>query len=178
MKLRMARRRPWWHFLFLGLAVLVLGSAVALAVWPRPRPVLLRGTLLTPAGPLADGWLLIQNQMITSVTADKPAVAEAIEIDTGGIILPGLIDLHNHISYDVLPAWTPPQVYADRYEWQNDPLYVELISQPYDHLVQGLRRFCDMNTYGELRALVGGTTSILATADPGCISGLVRNLDF
>jgi hypothetical protein len=34
-----------------------------------------------------------------------------------------------------------------------------------------------MNTYGELRALAGGTTSMLATADSNCIRGLVRNLD-
>jgi hypothetical protein len=35
-----------------------------------------------------------------------------------------------------------------------------------------------MNAWGELRALVGGTTSILATRKQSCIHGLVRNLDW
>src|SRR5215212_6802656 len=35
-----------------------------------------------------------------------------------------------------------------------------------------------MNSWGELRALVGGTTSILATGRVACVHGLVRNLDF
>src|SRR5262245_11722388 len=35
-----------------------------------------------------------------------------------------------------------------------------------------------MNAWGELRALVGGATSIMATQRMPCIHGLVRNLDF
>ena len=38
--------------------------------------------------------------------------------------------------------------------------------------------FCDMNKWGELRALVGGTTSIMTTQQQPCIHGLVRNLDY
>jgi hypothetical protein len=35
-----------------------------------------------------------------------------------------------------------------------------------------------MNAWGELRALVGGTTSIMTTHQFSCIHGLVRNLDY
>ena len=52
----------------------------------------------------------------------------------------------------------------------------EVVRTAYDNLRDS--QFCNMNTYGELRALVGGVTSILETRDQPCIQGLVRNLDY
>jgi len=47
------------------------------------------------------------------------------------------------------------------------------------------RRFCDLDEYAELQALMGGTTSILGldlvdenAPPPSCIRGLARNLDY
>jgi cytosine/adenosine deaminase-related metal-dependent hydrolase len=98
-------------------------------------------------------------------------------MNTGGIIYPGLIDLHNHLSYDVFPRWHPAHLYSDRYEWRTDPDQKTRVGSPYSYLTDH-DLFCNMNTYGELRALAGGATSVLATANAGCIRGLVRNLDY
>jgi cytosine/adenosine deaminase-related metal-dependent hydrolase len=140
-------------------------------------PTLLRGTIVTPDTVIADGWILVRDGRIRSASATKPAAPDAIELDTGGMIFPGLIDLHNHVSYNVFPRWDPPHAFANRYEWRADPEHMRLVNDPYDQLIKA-GFFCDMNTYGELRALLGGTTAILTTAPEGCIAGLVRNLDF
>jgi len=141
------------------------------------QPILLEGTIVTPASVIQNGWVLVQDGKISLVSASKPNAPNAIEVNTGGIIFPGLIDLHNHITYDVFPRWQPSQLYSDRYEWRVDPIYVKQVKDPYDYLLNH-DYFCDMNTYGELRAMAGGTTSILATAGSRCIRGLVRNLDY
>jgi 5-methylthioadenosine/S-adenosylhomocysteine deaminase len=140
------------------------------------RPILLQGTIVTPNEVISDGWILIQDGRIRLISESKPEMSNAIEINTGGIIFPGLIDLHNHVSFNVFPRWQPERLFSDGYEWRTTPEYISRVRGPYDQLVNN-NHFCDMNTYGELRALVGGTTSILATASASCIRGLVRNLD-
>ena len=163
------------------LAVLIAAAAYAVMILRTSSSVykliLLEGTIVTPDDIIQDGWILIQDGQISLVSALKPDVPDAIEVHTGGIIFPGLIDLHNHISYNVFPHWHPSHLFSDRYEWRNDRDYIEQVSDPYGYLLDH-GYFCDMNTYGELRALAGGTTSILATAPASCIQGLVRNLDF
>ena len=169
--------------LVITLAVLA-AAAVALAafLWLRASPpdsptILLGGTIVTPDTVIADGWVLVEHGRIRQVSAARPDAPNAIEVNTGGLIFPGLIDLHNHVSYDVFSRWQPPHLFSNRYEWRTDPDYLRLVGQPYDQLIGPQKLFCAMNTYGELRALAGGTTSILATAAADCIQGLVRNLD-
>ncbi len=38
----------------------------------------------------------------------------------GGTIYPGLIELHNHLSYDILPLWQVPQQFTNRDQWRAD----------------------------------------------------------
>src|SRR6185295_15895942 len=64
-------------------------------------PILLRGTIVTPDSVLSQGWILIKNGRIEAVSARKPTSSGAIEVDTNGIIFPSLIDLHNHVSWNV-----------------------------------------------------------------------------
>ena len=130
-----------------------------------------------------DGWVLVQDGKISRVFASKPDVSNATEVETGAIIFPGLIDLHNHVPYGVFPRWHPTRLFCDRYEWRDkDADFNGRVKKPVDYLLGqnplGKDFSCDMNTYGELRALAGGTTSILAARNLGCIRGLVRNLDY
>ena len=146
-------------------------------------PVVLRGTILTPTGVLAHGYVGIVEGRITSVSDKQPEIPDAITINTEGIILPGFVDVHNHVPWNVLPRWTPPHLYANRHQWQADPVFLQQVRVPFDNLigdenVPGGGNVCDMNAYGEMRALVGGATSILATHAVPCIHGLVRNLDY
>src|SRR5262245_9538290 len=138
--------------------------------------LVLRGTVLTPDGVIKHGYVGIVADRIVWVSDKQPDLPDAISVNTDGIIVPGFVDLHNHVRWNVLPRWRPGRTFANRNEWAADPEYQRIVAQPVDHLTPSF--FCDMNAWGELRALVGGTTSIMATQREPCIHGLVRNLDF
>ncbi len=138
-------------------------------------PIVLRGTILTPNGVIRHGYVGIVNGRIVAVSAKQPDIPDAVTVNTEGIILPGFIDLHNHVPWNVLPRWSPGRTFTDQPQWADDPEF-RAFSAPFDRLVAA--SFCDMNAWGELRALVGGTTSIMATRSFACIHGLVRNLDY
>lgn len=147
--------------------------------------IILKGTIITPDSIIPNGVIFIENQKISGIynSIQRNQIPEnAIYVDTKGIIFPGLIDLHNHVTWNVFPQWNVgKQRFSNRYEWRYDNQeYQKKIVTPNDKLLYTYPSFfCQMNTYGELRALVGGTTSILNTSDDEneCIRGLVRNLD-
>ena len=158
-----------------------------------PGTIVLKGTIVTPTGITPGGWIVIENHKITGVYSSMKQFempANAICVDTRGIIFPGLIDLHNHVAFNVFPAWKPmrqqlpnghrkEEKFSNRYEWRyHSAEYKRLVQKPFDNSMKE-NFFCKMNTYGELRALVGGTTTIGNTSDGGeeCLKGLVRNLD-
>jgi hypothetical protein len=138
--------------------------------------LVLRGTVLAPSGVIEHGYVGISGGRIVSVTDKLPDGAEAATVNTQGIILPGFVDLHNHVPWNVLPRWSPGRQFTNRDQWAVDPEYRLTVAAPFNRLVSS--HFCDMNAWGELRALVGGTTSILATRQVPCIHGLLRNLDY
>ncbi len=138
-------------------------------------PVILRGAVITPNGVLKHGYLGIVDGRVAAVSEKQPNLPGAKIVNTDGILLPGFVDIHNHVPWNVLPRWRPGRTFANRYQWQVDPGYLQAAGQPFDHLVDS--HFCEMNAWGELRGLVGGTTSIMATHTFPCIHGLVRNLD-
>jgi 5-methylthioadenosine/S-adenosylhomocysteine deaminase len=137
--------------------------------------MVLRGAILTPDGIIKHGYVSIVGGRIVSVSDQRPDAPDAVWVNADGIILPGFVDLHNHVPWNVLPRWRPSRQFADQSQWADDPEFRQ-VRAPFDHLQ--VSSFCDMNAWGELRALVGGTTSIMATLRNPCIHGLVRNLDF
>lgn len=149
----------------------------------EPAAILLGGTVVTPERVIENGWVAVQNGKITAVAAQKPNIPGAREIVGKNYIFPGFVDLHNHPLYAMFPRWVPNQKFANRYQWRNHPGYHKIIQTPENAMVQ--QYFCDMNAYGELRALIGGTTSITGLYQPAdapkvepCVAGLVRNLDW
>ncbi|HYC71691.1 MAG TPA: amidohydrolase family protein [Opitutaceae bacterium] len=149
--------------------------AVVLAREASAERLLLEGTVVTPDRVLSPGWVEIDNGRITVVHETRPSAKHAQSVATGGIIFPGLVDLHNHVPWNIFPRWAPPRHFSSRYEWRRDPFYRAKIVAPFNALRETV--FCDMNLYGELRALAGGTTSVVGTRNADCIKGLVRNLD-
>jgi hypothetical protein len=138
-------------------------------------PFILRGAIVTPSGVLKHGYIGIVAGRIASVSDKQPDIPGAVIVNIDGVVLPGFVDVHNHVPWNVLPRWHPGQTFTNWYQWRVDPSYLQAAGQPFDHL--SASRFCEMNTWGELRGLVGGTTSIMATQTNPCIHGLVRNLD-
>src|ERR1700748_3787383 len=80
-----------------------------------PAPLVVRGHLVTfdNSTVIEDGALYIDvNGVIQGVapraSAPPAGFDKAAEVDTGGLVFPGLIDLHNHMAYNCLSLWVPP----------------------------------------------------------------------
>ena len=100
---------------------------------------------------------------VTRGNAPAPAGYEnAPFLDVGeAFVLPGLIDLHNHIGYNALPLWTEPSqktAFLHHESWTRAATYQKAVSWPAKALVEAEPEA--LLAYVQLRALVGGTTSI------------------
>ncbi len=118
---------------------------------------------------------------VTSGNGNVPAgFAGAPVVDVGdAFVLPGLIDLHNHIGYNALPLWTEPKqktAFAHHDSWTRAASYQSSISLPANALVQAEPEA--LLAHVQLRALVGGTTAIQGwpTANRDHVQ-VLRNID-
>jgi len=146
--------------------------------------MLLRGNLVTPDGVIPNAWLDIRNGRIEHIERDRPNLPGLPTLETTDLIFPGFIDLHNHPSFNVFPRWHPPQKFPNRYAWRGLDEYRAVLEDRQHALTAGGANFCDIDEYVELKALIGGTTSMIGFSGrdpsrvlPDCIKGLVRNLD-
>jgi hypothetical protein len=135
-----------------------------------------------------DAALEIDGGRITGIrpAADEPpdGWGDAPRIRVQGTIYPGLIELHNHLSYDVLPLWQVPERYADRDQWGRVPDYRRLVSGPMSVLGKREQLLGPLARYVECKALLGGTTTsqgIGLAANQGKVRrfyrGLIRNVE-
>jgi 5-methylthioadenosine/S-adenosylhomocysteine deaminase len=136
----------------------------------------LRGTLVTPGGIVENGTVVIQQNKITAVGTKVKLPANTNVIDTHGVIAPGLIDLHNHLTYNVFPRWHPIEEFGNRYDWQQKPIYQTLLESPHKGMVaDGLE--CEMERYAEVKAISEGETATVGSLANACSTGLAHNLD-
>ena len=151
---------------------------------PRGRYVL-RGRVVTmgPAGVLDDGALLVDAGTIVDVVsaAELPGGDHGPTIRTGGTIFPGLIELHNHLSYNAMPLWDVPKPYTNNGQWRGIEPYTRRITKPSQVLGQTDGAAQALVRYTEGRALLGGTTCSqgVTLANAGGLTkfyaGLLRN---
>lgn len=146
--------------------------------------LLLRGNIVTPDGVLRDGWLDILNGRILHIERERPDLPGVPALDTSDYVFPGFIDLHNHPSFNVFPRWTPGHKFPNRYAWRDWDVYRAALEERQHQLTAGGDTFCDIDEYVEVKALIGGVTSMIGFSGrdtskplPDCIRGLVRNLD-
>jgi cytosine/adenosine deaminase-related metal-dependent hydrolase len=165
------------------LTVLLLAAQASL----QAQDAILGGTVVTPDKIISKGWIVIRKGRIESIAEKPPLVAKLPIAETGGIIFPGVIDLHNHPMYNAFPRWHPATKFKNRYEWRDSQEYKDLVGKPGSELQEkDDQTFCDLDEYADVRALVGGTTSITGISPrhgtampvPKCVAGLVRNLDW
>jgi hypothetical protein len=138
----------------------------------------LRGCVLTPEKKLDDGYVVIAGSTIASVGTSKPEGVKII--DTEGVIMPGLIDLHGHPEYNVFAAWEPPKEYVNRHAWRGSKEYGLVVKEPWKKLTAAPGSLLrELTRYAEVRALVGGVTAIQGASAkyPGKDEALVRNVD-
>ncbi|MDH2413868.1 amidohydrolase family protein [Nocardioides sp. CER19] len=155
-------------------------------------PVALRGRVVTldAAGTVVDdGVVYARDGSLVDVrpaAAAPPVGFETVAVaPTRGTLFPGLIELHNHLPYDVLSLWAVPRRYTNRDQWSGraTPQYHQLISGPMGSLGRQAEVVPAIVRYVEVRALLGGTTTsqgIALASNAGIVShfrGLVRNVE-
>lgn len=132
------------------------------------------------------GRVVVRRGKIEHVlSAGNPVPEEfksAPELDTGGTIYPGLIDLHNHFVYNVLPLWAVPKRYKNRNQWPREKEYKSNISLPMKALAGSSETARAIVRCVEAKALVGGTTTgqgILTpiNGSPKLFNGAMRNVE-
>jgi len=172
------------HAILLFASFALPPTAFSQAAAQAPIRLLLRGNLVTPDGVLPNAWLDILNGRIEHIERERPNLPGVPALETSDLIFPGFIDLHNHPSFNIFPRWTPPQKFPNRYAWRSLDAYRAVLEDRQRALTAGGANFCDIDEYVEVRALIGGTTSMIgfsshdpANVLPDCIKGLVRNLD-
>jgi 5-methylthioadenosine/S-adenosylhomocysteine deaminase len=162
------------RYMHVALFVLAIFASGASA---QENKYVLKGTVVTPDQVIEDGAVLIVGEKIRAVGHDISIPADAKVVETGGIILPGFIDLHNHLTWNVFPRWRTYKEFGNRYEWQQLPTYGIALSTPHAQLPH---LGCAMNRFAEVKAISEGETSVVGSLakDNKCIEGLARNLDF
>ena len=148
-------------------------------VTPSPtgsKSLLLTGTLLLPDSVQKNGQVLIDSTgKIACVSCDctsHPEAASAAKVSCpDGVISPGLINSHDHITYTKAePGTHPTNRYNHRHEWRigvnGDPKRPKIP-------VAGNNNTSAIQ-WGELRQLMAGTTSLVGS---GSAKGVLRNLD-
>jgi cytosine/adenosine deaminase-related metal-dependent hydrolase len=104
-------------------------------------------------------------------------------LETKGTIYPGLIDLHDHLSYNALQLWDVPQTYTNRDQWAQGDTYRKLITGPMKVLAHSPRYVQAVVRYVESKCLVAGTTTsqgIALSSYAGIqhfYKGIVRNVE-
>jgi cytosine/adenosine deaminase-related metal-dependent hydrolase len=139
--------------------------------------VLDRGVVYGRAGSIVD---------VRPVGDPPPAGFEQVaRVATRGTLFPGLIELHNHLPYDVLGLWQVPRRYGNRDQWSGSSTadYHRLITGPMQVLGVDPALVAAIVRYVEVRCLLGGTTTsqgVTLSSAPGIIRhfrGLVRNVE-
>ena len=140
-------------------------------------PFALKGCVITPDRKFDDGYVVVRGGTMDTVGSAKPQDVRIV--DTKGVILPGLIDLHGHPEYNVFAAWEPPRLFPNRYAWRGSDEYRLIVKEPWKRLTENPSLLRDLTRYAEARALVGGVTAIQGASAkyPGKDEALVRNVD-
>lgn len=154
------------------------------------QPCVLDGRVVTmsPSFEVLDrGRVYLRDGRIAAVLpADAPAPAgfeDVGVISTGDTIYPGLIELHNHLAYNVLPLWQVPRRYDNRGEWGGEGDYRKRISGPMGVLGRVGGYIEAVVRYVEVKCLVGGVTTSQGlalysnNASRRFYQGLVRNVE-
>jgi len=112
-----------------------------------------------------------------------PGFGSVPVVDTGGTLFPGLIELHNHLSYNALPLWDVPRKFANRDQWSGTDEYRKLISGPMQVVGKSPSLLPALVRYVECKSLLGGVTTsqgIQLFSNAGVrrfYRGIVRNVE-
>ena len=168
--------------------LLLLSSQASGQGWSPENGLILQGDLVTmneTMEVIPNGRLVVVGEKIAAVLQAGEELPEnldlsgAVTVQTNGWIFPGLIDAHNHVSYNVLPLYEVPQTYDNRYQWTGPASYKQHVNYPKTLLTS--RSYYNLHAevvkYGEVKAIVGGVTSIQGSPNLTATRLLVRNIE-
>lgn len=151
--------------------------------------LVVQGTVATmdPERPLLpNGAVYVDDQGLIQAVADAADPAPngfggAARVVTRGVVYPGLIDLHNHLAYNCLPLWVPPdrqEPFTSRDQWPRLDAYVTDVRLPTLALTQLASKA--LLKYVEVKAAVGGVTAVQGSAKLSrpYEGWLVRNVEY
>lgn len=167
------------------------------------KGILLEGTVIGESGPYEGQVLTLPNGTIAcaepgTACSEDPQAAGVAHVVVNGIIAPGLIDTHNHILFDIFDDsdWLPQRPYQNHDDWTedaNEPRYTVMVDvkQCLSDASQGKPTWCpakydgagslecEMEKWGELKAMIAGTTSVVGLAGTAypCFASLSRSID-
>jgi cytosine/adenosine deaminase-related metal-dependent hydrolase len=158
---------------------------------PEESPYVLEGRVVTmnPAREVLDpGRVYVRGTRIEAAQSTGAPPPEGFRgaplVRTGGTIYPGLIELHSHLPYNVLPLWQVPRRYSNRGQWGgSNPAYRAQISGPMGVLGRVKGYIEAVVRYVEAKCLLGGVTTSQGVAlysNAGIrryYQGLVRNVE-
>ena len=129
----------------------------------------------------------VQGNNISAIVKSGEPIPDTLKkipvYDTAGTIFPGLIELHNHLSYNCLPLWPVPKKFTNRDQWAGIDLYKNLISGPMAILGKTPGYAEAIVRYVEGKCLVAGVTTsqgIMLFSNAGIrtfYKGIVRNVE-
>ena len=157
------------------------GTGITAATGSVP-PMLIEGTIVTMNAArdvIEDGHILVREGRIAAVwQGSKPPAGVSLDgvvrpnLGPHALIFPGLINLHDHPFFDVLPLWQTPtshvqsalgrptgtEPYANRNQWRGTSTEtLRLVNNP-STILDGFL-LGDVIKYGKARMILGGTTT-------------------
>lgn len=120
---------------------------------------------------------LKKEEALSAIRKDFGDDVLIVHLDDNCHVFPGLVDLHNHIDYNMMPIWTRPipQPWDNRHEWRHANCF------EYNREIKEFHRFIFANWpvptdsaknvyellqfFSELQAVAGGTTVLQEPAD-------------
>jgi len=196
-----------------ALSVSMNGSAEDRAESSPPfdpaRGMVLRGTIVTMDDDhtvIESGRVLVRNDKIVAVwQGERPPagtdVEGAVVLDFGpqALIFPGMINLHDHPTFNTGRLWPAPsshaqptlgrplgtEPYANQYQWNGQkgnspPEFRRLVQTPQTALIAtfGFNLLVEVTKYAKVKGLVGGqTTTQRAISSPATDGLLARNAE-
>src|SRR5262249_29849466 len=137
----------------------------------QSRRYVLEGTLVTMDETLSEGAQIYPgavyvqgNRILSLVPMGQPLppdAAGAPVIDTGALIVPGPMNIHDHITFNTIPAWNVPALMQDVSDWTSLDSYQQNVRYPHDILTDPnyYDLLPEVGKYAEVKALAAGTTT-------------------
>ena len=109
------------------------------------------------------GRVFVENGKIVDVrpiSGGYPAgFSSDFTIVSGGTIFPGLIELHNHLPYNILPFWVSERQFSNHTQWKRIKGYKINVQGPMQTLGKTPGFPEAIVKYVECKCLIGGVTT-------------------